>query len=423
MTLSCFDLGEQMISVDEARQALATLVERPLAIERIALAKAHGRLLAATLKAPINVPQNTNAAMDGVAIALAREGVGPKQTNWPVAGEVFAGQYRSESVPAGHCVRITTGAPLPPGTDTVVMSEQLRESLDEQPEHVIIESPELLKHGQHVRQAGEDIARGATALLAGSRLDAASLGLLASLGYAEVDVYQRPKVAIFSTGNEVTAPGEPLSKAGIYDANRFTLIGLLTESGAEVVDLGILPDDLNATKTALEQAAKQSDLVITSGGVSVGQADFTRDALEQLGRLAFWRVALRPGRPMACGWLGKTRTPFVGLPGNPVAVMVTFLQFVAPLLDQLCGQPIAPPRQFKAIADNRLKSRLNRTDFIRGIYHTDATGQLHVRSTGDQGSGILTSMVTANCLIELTDDQDGAQPGEVVCIQPLTGWL
>ncbi|WP_447044528.1 molybdopterin molybdotransferase MoeA [Vreelandella sp. H-I2] len=423
MTLSCFDLGEKMLSVDEARQALATLIEQPLGSEQIPLAQAHGRRLTTAIQAPINVPQNTNAAMDGVALALPRQGIGAKQTHWPLAGEVLAGQYRSELVPAGHCVRITTGAPLPPGTDTVVMSEQLREPSDEKPAHVIIESPELLKHGQHVRQAGEDIAIGETALHEGARLDAASLGLLASLGYAEVTVCRRPKVAIFSTGNEVTAPGEPLPKAGIYDTNRFTLMGLLTEQGAEVIDLGILQDDLDATKTALQQAAEQSDLVITSGGVSVGQADFTRTALEQLGRLAFWRVALRPGRPMACGWLGESRTPFVGLPGNPVAVMVTFLQFVTPLLDRLHGQPMSPPRRLHAIADHLLKSRLKRTDFIRGIYHTDNNGQLHVRSTGAQGSGILTSMVAANCLIELADDQDGAQPGEVVSIQPLTGWL
>lgn len=423
MTLSCFDLGEQMLSVDDARQALATLIERPLGSEHVPLAQAHGRRLAAAVQAPINVPQNTNAAMDGVALALPREGVGAKQTHWPLAGEVLAGQYRRELVPAGHCVRITTGAPLPPGTDTVVMSEQLREPLDDKPAHVIIESPELLKHGQHVREAGEDIAIGETALTAGARLDAASLGLLASLGHAEVGVYRRPKVAIFSTGNEVTAPGDPLPKAGIYDANRFTLIGLLAEQGAEVIDLGILPDDLDATKTALQQAAEKSDLVITSGGVSVGQADFTREALEQLGRLAFWRVALRPGRPMACGWLGEKQTPFVGLPGNPVAVMVTFLQFVTPLLKLLNGQSAVPPLRLHAISDNVLKSRLKRTDFIRGIYHTDVTGQLRVSSTGAQGSGILTSMVAANCLIELADNQDGAQPGEVVSIQPLTGWL
>ena len=421
MTLSCFDLGEQMLSVDDARQALATLITRPLASEQVALAQAHGRRLATDVKAPINVPQNTNSAMDGVALAWpdTREGLTPQQTTWPLAGDVFAGQYRSEPVPPGHCVRITTGAPLPPGTDTVVMREQLNEQL----EHVEIEAPEHIKRGQHVRQAGEDIAIGDTALCAGTRLDAAKLGLLASLGYAEITVYQRPQVAVFSTGNEVTAPGEALPKAGIYDTNRFTLAGLLAEHGADVIDLGILPDDLGAIKAALTQAAEQSDLVITSGGVSVGQADVTRDALEHLGRLAFWRVALRPGRPMACGWLGEKQTPFVGLPGNPVAVMVTFLQFVTPLLNLLHGQPATPPLRLHAITDNVLKSRLKRTDFIRGVYHTDAKGQLHVSSTGAQGSGILTSMVAANCLIELADNQDGAQPGDVVSIQPLTGWL
>ena len=422
MTLSCFDLGEQMLSVDEAREALATLIERPLGSEQIPLAQAYGRRLATAVQAPINVPQNTNAAMDGVALALAREGVGAKQTNWPLAGEVLAGQYRRELVPAGHCVRITTGAPLPPGTDTVVISEQLREPIDEQTEHVIIESPERLKHGQHVRQAGEDIALGDIALPAGTRLDAACLGLIASLGYADVAVYQRPKVAIFSTGNEVTPPGEALPHAGIYDTNRFTLIGLLAEQGAEVVDLGILPDDPAAIMHALADAALHSDLVITSGGVSVGHADFTRQALEELGQLAFWRVALRPGRPMACGSLGQSHTPFIGLPGNPVAVMVTFSQFVVPLLQRLQGQTPSPPARLTAIAETPLKSRLMRTDFLRGVYRCDPQGVLHVRTTGAQGSGILTSMVAANCLIELGDDQASAQPGETVSIQPLTGW-
>ncbi|QNI04233.1 molybdopterin molybdenumtransferase MoeA [Halomonas sp. SH5A2] len=415
MTLSCFELGEQMLSVDEARTALATLVERPLVSERVALTNAHGRRLAEDITATINVPQNTNAAMDGVALAWESSA----QTHWALAGDAFAGQAFTGRVAAGQCVRITTGAPLPPGTDTVIMREQLVEHHDS----VVIEAPERVKRGQNVRQAGEDIAIGDVALPAGTRLDAAALGLIASLGWAQVPVYQRPKVAIFSTGNEVTAPGDTLPGEGIYDANRFTLTGLLIEHGAEVIDLGILPDDLNALTDTLTDAAAKSDLVISSGGVSVGHADFTRDALEHLGRLAFWRVALRPGRPMACGWLGAARTPFVGLPGNPVAVMVTFLQFVVPLLQRLHDQPVTPPRRLQAIADDTLKSRFQRTDFIRGVYHNDREGRLHVRSTGAQGSGILTSMVAANCLIELADDQDGVQPGEVVSIQPLTDWL
>ncbi|KPQ27884.1 molybdopterin molybdotransferase MoeA [Halomonas sp. HL-93] len=415
MTLSCFELGEQMLSVEEARTALATLVERPVGSEQVALAEAHGRRLAEAITAAINVPQNTNAAMDGVALAWTQDA----PTDWALVGDAFAGQAFEGRVASGQCVRITTGAPLPPGTDTVIMREQL----SEHGSRVVIDAPERVKRGQNVRQAGEDITKGSIALPAGTRLDAAALGLIASLGWAEVSVYQRPKVAVFSTGNEVTAPGDALPGDGIYDANRFTLAGLLNEHGADVVDLGILPDDFNALTETLADAAARSDLVISSGGVSVGHADFTRAALEKLGRLAFWRVALRPGRPMACGWLGASRTPFVGLPGNPVAVMVTFLQFVVPLLQRLQGQPIHPPRRLQAIADETLKSRFQRTDFIRGVYHSDRNGQLHVRSTGAQGSGILTSMVAANCLIELADDQDGVQPGEVVSIQPLTEWL
>ncbi len=416
MSLSCFELGEQMLSVDAAREALTTLVGQPVAIETVALNQAYGRRLATDITAPINVPQNTNAAMDGVALAWPH--TQPTQTTWPIAGDAVAGQAFEGKVPFGYCVRITTGAPLPQGTDTIIMREQLAEHADS----VTIDTPSRVSHGQHVRQAGEDIAAGEVALKSGTRLDAAGLGLVASLGYADVRVFKRPNVAIFSTGNEVTAPGKALPSAGIYDANRFTLIGLLNEQGAKAIDLGILPDDPTAIQHALANAAQQCDLVITSGGVSVGHADYTRDALEQLGQLAFWRVALRPGRPMACGWLGESRTPFVGLPGNPVAVMVTFAQFVVPLLQRLQGQPPSSPRRLTAIAQAPLKSRLNRTDFIRGIYSSDAQGVLHVQSTGAQGSGMLTSMVAANCLIELGDDRDGAQPGEAVCIQPLTRW-
>ncbi len=254
---------------------------------------------------------------------------------------------------------------------------------------------------------------------AGNRLGAAELGLLASLGLAEASVHRRPRVAIFSTGDEVTAPGEPLPPAGIFDANRHTLAGLLAEQGAELIDLGILPDDRDAMVAALGDAAGRADMVITSGGVSVGHADFTRAALEAVGRLAFWRIAIRPGRPLACGLLGERGVPFLGLPGNPVAVMVTFLQFVAPLLSKLQGRPVREPLRLTAIADEALKSRLGRTDFLRGCYHADAEGRLHVRSTGAQGSGILSSMVAANCLIELTDEREGVAPGETVSIQPL----
>lgn len=409
-TLSCFELDDHTLSVSEARQTLLTLIEAPLGVERVALQDAHGRRLAERLNALINVPQNTNAAMDGIALAWQAERV-----HWPLAGRALAGQSFSGTLLPGQCVSITTGAPLPDGADTVIMGEQL----DIHSDHVTVHSPERVVLGQNVRQAGEDISQGSLALAAGERLDAARLGFVASLGTADVAVYRRPRVAIFSTGTEVTAPGDALPAAGIFDANRFTLNGLLREHGAEVVDLGILPDCPATLRQALEGAAASADLVLTSGGVSMGQADYTREALAELGQLAFWRVAMRPGRPLACGWLGATRTPFVGLPGNPVAAMVAFLQFVTPLLARLEGQPGDAPQRLVAIADEALASRANRCDFIRGVYTSDAQGQLRVRSTGAQGSGILTSMVNANCLIELPDTCAAVQPGDTVIIQPL----
>ncbi|MDX1467390.1 MAG: molybdenum cofactor synthesis domain-containing protein [Halomonas sp.] len=418
MTLSCFDLGERMLTVEEAGERLATLIEAPLPAERVALAELHGRVLAEDAVSPIDVPQNTNAAMDGIALAWPDDTARPGE--WRLVGEVLAGAFRGEPLDAGECVRITTGAPLPPGADTVIMREQLIEPRDDpHGERVVIDRPERVRRGQHVRRAGEDIPRGHRALHAGTRLGAAELGLLASLGLAEALVHRRPRVALFSTGDEVVAPGRPLPPAGIYDANRHTLAGLLAEQGAEPMDLGILPDDREAMEAALREAADTADMVITSGGVSVGQADFTRAALESVGRLAFWRIAIRPGRPMACGLLGERGVPFLGLPGNPVAVMVTFLQFVAPLLARLQGRGALGPRRLTAIADEALKSRLGRTDFLRGVFHAADDGRLHVCSTGAQGSGILSSMVAANCLIELADDREGAAPGEAVSIQPL----
>ncbi|TDO16736.1 MULTISPECIES: molybdopterin molybdotransferase MoeA [Halomonas] len=413
MTLSCFDLGERMLPVAEARARLVSLVETPLPAERAALGELHGRVLAEDIVSPIDVPQNTNAAMDGIALAWPADDERPDA--WRISGEVLAGSRRDEALAKHECVRITTGAPLPQGADTVIMLEQL----EARGETVVVHQPDGVRRGQHVRQAGEDIPRGRTALRAGTRLGAAELGLLASLGIAVAKVYRRPRVAIFSTGDEVTAPGEPLPSAGIFDANRYTLAGLLAEQGAELLDLGILPDDRQAMIAALTDAAGRADLVVTSGGVSVGHADFTRAALEAVGRLAFWRIAIRPGRPLACGLLGERDVPFLGLPGNPVAVMVTFLQFVVPLLFKLQGRPMHVPTRLIAVADESLTSRLGRTDFLRGRYHIDADGRLHVVSTGAQGSGILSSMVAANCLIELTDDLAGAAPGETVSIQPL----
>ncbi|UYG06097.1 gephyrin-like molybdotransferase Glp [Halomonas sp. M4R1S46] len=413
MTLSCFDLGERMLSPAEADAALAELVPTPLAVERVGLDALYGRVLAEDVVSPIDVPQNTNAAMDG--IALAWPVAGPPPETWRRVGEVLAGRAHGAALAPGDCVAITTGAPLPAGADTVIMREQLEATGPT----VCVQHPERVKRGQHVRQAGEDIARGQRALTAGTRIGAAELGLLASLGLAEVAVHRRPRVAVFSTGDEVTPPGEALPPAGIFDANRFSLAGLLREQGAELLDLGILADDRAATIAALRDAAERADLVITTGGVSVGQADFTRQALEEVGRLAFWRIAIRPGRPLACGQLGERAVPFLGLPGNPVATMVTFLQFVAPLLGRLQGRAEVAPRRLTALAETPLRSRTGRTDFLRGVTRCDEAGRLWVRDTGAQGSGILSSMVAADCLIELDARRDSVEAGEAVTIQPL----
>jgi molybdopterin molybdotransferase len=416
MSLSCFDLGERMLSVEEARRAILALADAPLGVETLPLADLHGRVLAEPAVAPGDVPPHTNAAMDGVALAWPMAGPWPE--SWRVVGRRLAGREEAPlpSLGPGDCVRITTGAAMPPQTDTVIMQEQLEETAGAS---LRVKDPDRVRSGQHVRQAGEDIPAGAIALPAGTRLSAAELGLLASLGLAEARVRCRPRVAIFSTGDEVTEPGVVRPARGLFDANRYSLQALVAEHGGEVLDLGILADDPQALGVALEQAAERADLVITSGGVSVGEADFTRAALASNGELEFWRIAIRPGRPLACGRLGAKGTPFLGLPGNPVAVMVTFLRLVVPLLGRLQGRSEAPDGPLTALAEHALRSRVGRVDYLRGVYRGDDQGRLWVRDTGAQGSGILSSMVRANCLIELPDDRDGAVPGEAVTVHPL----
>lgn len=414
MSLSCFELGERMLSVDEALAALRELAPQPLTAEWLPLAALSERVLADDALSPINVPQNTNAAMDGVALAWPET----PTTRFKLVGEVLAGAQFAGRLAPGDAVMITTGAPLPDGADTVIMREQLSVEQQGRQRWVDVQQAQTVRRGQNVRLAGEDIPRGACALTAGTRLRAQHLGLLASLGVAEARVFRRPRVAIFSTGDEVTAPGEALPSAGIFDANRFSLRGLLCALGCEVVDLGILADDRRRMCAELEQAAEQADMVLTSGGVSVGQADWIKAALAETGRLGFWRIAMRPGRPLAFGVLGAREVPFFGLPGNPVAVMVTFLQFVQPLLRTLQGELDWQPRRLTAIAQEPLRSRQGRVDYHRGVYTCDERGQLHVRTTGRQGSGILSSMVLANCLIEIEAARADVAPGDIVTLQP-----
>ncbi|WP_217555352.1 bifunctional molybdopterin-guanine dinucleotide biosynthesis adaptor protein MobB/molybdopterin molybdotransferase MoeA [Vibrio metschnikovii] len=407
---NCDTLSPASLSVEQGLEKILAAVSSLSDVESIAVSKSYGRVLAEPVFSPVNVPAYRNSAMDGYAIRsddLQRD-------HYTQVAQVMAGYRYTSPLALGECVKIMTGAAMPDNADTVVMREQ-----------AVVESSSIsfphasIQAGQHVRQAGEDIALGSRVFSSGQRVQSAEMGLLASLGMTEVSVFRRLTVAIFSTGDEVQAPGSQATPDTIFDANRFTLIGLLTHLGCRVIDLGILDDDQTLMTHALEQAANQADVVITSGGVSVGDADFIKSALNTLGHIDFWRINMRPGRPFAFGHV-STR-PFFGLPGNPVAVMVSFMQFVEPALRKMQGETDWQPLKIKAIASEELRSRQGRSEFSRGIYHIDDNGQLTVRTTGQQGSGILRSMSEANCLIEIEPAVDKVNIGESVTIIPLQG--
>ncbi|WP_332408285.1 bifunctional molybdopterin-guanine dinucleotide biosynthesis adaptor protein MobB/molybdopterin molybdotransferase MoeA [Vibrio metschnikovii] len=407
---NCDTLSPASLSVEQGLEKILAAVSSLSDVESIAVSESYGRVLAEPVFSPVNVPAYRNSAMDGYAIRnddLQRD-------HYTQVAQVMAGYRYTSPLALGECVKIMTGAAMPDNADTVVMREQ-----------AVVESSSIsfphasIQAGQHVRQAGEDIALGSRVFSSGQRVQSAEMGLLASLGMTEVSVFRRLTVAIFSTGDEVQAPGSQATPDTIFDANRFTLIGLLTHLGCRVIDLGILDDDQTLMTHALEQAANQADVVITSGGVSVGDADFIKSALNTLGHIDFWRINMRPGRPFAFGHV-STR-PFFGLPGNPVAVMVSFMQFVEPALRKMQGETDWQPLKIKAIASEELRSRQGRSEFSRGIYHIDDNGQLTVRTTGPQGSGILRSMSEANCLIEIEPAVDKVNIGESVTIIPLQG--
>ncbi|WP_432471022.1 bifunctional molybdopterin-guanine dinucleotide biosynthesis adaptor protein MobB/molybdopterin molybdotransferase MoeA [Amphritea sp. HPY] len=426
--LSCFDPavnGGAMLPVAESIERILSQLSWPQQNEEVALAEAVNRVLAQDQISTINVPQQTNSAMDGYAICAAalKEN---EQQSFKVVGQVFAGGSYPGTVSPGEAVEIMTGAPVPAGTDSIIM----REMTELQGDQMTFSGPVAV--GQHVRQRGEDISAGSAALSAGCLIRPQEQGLLASLGMQKVKVYRQLTVAVFSTGDEVVPQGQPLPENCIYDTNRFTLMGLLQRMGCKVIDLGIIEDNQQVMESTLSEAAGQADMVISSGGVSMGQADYIKLALQAVGEINFWRIAMRPGRPLAFGQLGSdtgtvagketgtdtSKTPFFGLPGNPVAVMVTFLQFVQPALRKMMGQRDWQPVRMTAVAEHTLKSRLNRIDYSRGIYRINDQGQLVVSSTGAQGSGILTSMVQANCLIEIGEPLAQVEAGQSVLIQP-----
>ncbi|MHC6798712.1 bifunctional molybdopterin-guanine dinucleotide biosynthesis adaptor protein MobB/molybdopterin molybdotransferase MoeA, partial [Vibrio antiquarius] len=406
----CDTLSPAFLSVVQGQEKILSLVNTVSEIEACKIENAYGRVLAEHIISPVNVPQYTNSAMDGYAIRSDDV----DRDSYQVIAEVMAGHAYDQPLEVGQAVKIMTGAPTPLNGDTVVMREQASQEGDK-----VTFNGANIKTGQNVRQAGEDLAIGSDVFTAGSRLSSPEMGMIASLGFGEANVFRKLKVAVFSTGDEVQAPGTEQKANSIYDSNRFTIMGMLEKLGCEILDFGILEDNEQLMIEALENASAQADVVMTSGGVSVGDADYIKLALDKLGQIDFWRINMRPGRPLAFGQINNK--PFFGLPGNPVAVMVSFINFVEPALRKMQGEQGWKPLKIHAIATENLRSRQGRTEFSRGIYELDETGRLTVRTTGKQGSGILRSMSEANCLIEISPAIDTVKAGESVTIIPLQG--
>ena len=407
----CFAFGGDLLSMTAALDFLGSRVEPVARPEAVPLKAAHGRILAATLAAPRDVPPNDNAAVDGYAVAFDDLAAGAT-TVLPVKGRAAAGHPLLERAERGTAVRIFTGAPMPAGLDTVLMQEDCSENSGS------VRIPPGIKRGANRRRAGEDVKAGATVLAAGQRLRAQEIGLAASMGFTALEVYRPLRVAIFSTGDEVRDPGQALPPGAIYDANRYVLHALLHGLGAAVTDLGILPDERPRITAALGDAAREHDLIVTSGGMSTGEEDHVKAAVEAQGQLHFWRLAIKPGRPVAMGQIG--RVPFIGLPGNPVAVMVTFLILARPLVLRLSGAQAAPPRRFAVTAGFDYKKRSNRCEYVRARLERSEDGGWVARKFPRDGAGILTSMVESDGLAEIGEGISRIEPGARIPFIPFS---
>ena len=397
-----------MLTLDQARNNMLEQLSFPTQIETLNLQQAANRICAEDVISPINIPSFDNSAMDGYAIRLADL---EKSLTLSVAGKSFAGIPFQGSWTALSAIRIMTGAMIPEGADAVVMQEQVNINEDG-----TITFSELPKINQNIRRIGEDVKKGDIVLTQGDELNAVSLPLLASLGISEVKCYHRLKVAILSTGDELVEVGKPLEIGQIYDTNRFTVKLLLEKLHCEVIDLGLLPDNEAEFEKAFISAQKQADLVITSGGVSVGEADFTKTVLEKVGEINFWKLAIKPGKPFAFGKLENAW--FCGLPGNPVSALVTFYQLVQPLIAKLQGQKRwKNPARFSAIASTNLKKAPGRLDFQRGFYHINSQGQIEVKPVGFQGSHLFSAFIKSNCFIVLEQERGNVSAGEHVTIE------
>jgi molybdopterin molybdotransferase len=427
----------QALSADMVLAFLNKLVEPVADIDSLGVFESLGRVLAQDIISPISVPPHDNSAMDGYAFDGSELGTA-SSLQLKVAGTAMAGKAWVGTVMAGECVRIMTGAIMPAGLDTVVPQEFT------QAQDGIVTFPAIgLKPGDNRRKLGEDLMQGQPALQKGELLTPAALGLVASLGITVVPVYRRVKVAYFSTGDEILSLGEPAREGAVYDSNRYTVFGLLTRLGCEVIDMGVVRDQPEALEAAFVQAALCSDAIITSGGVSVGEADYTKAMMKKLGDVAFWRIAMRPGRPMAVGHILRDKlasspyktsanssekqselngsTVLFGLPGNPVAVMVTFLAFVRPALLRMMGCTTSAPPLLKAHSLEAIRKKPGRTEYQRGTVCTAPDGTLQVKTTGNQGSGVLSSMVQANGLILLHHAQGNVAAGEAVDVMMFDG--
>jgi molybdopterin molybdotransferase len=436
----------QALAAGDVNQFLAKLVEPVMETEQVGIFDALGRVLAADVVSPLSVPPHDNSAMDGYAFdgALLTE----KPLLLQLAGTAFAGKAWQGSAGPGQCVKVMTGAIMPAGMDTVVPLEMALQAGDQ-----ISVPASTVQRGDNRRLCGEDIAQGQTALYRGDRITPAALGLAASLGIASLPVVRKLRVAYFSTGDEILSVGEAPREGAVYDSNRYTVFGLLTRLGVEVIDLGVVRDDPALLEATFVRAAAEADAIITSGGVSVGEADYTKSMMKKLagdvGGVAFWRIAMRPGRPMAVGRIAKpAATPvsaeiqgknadgqrgiipdsyqkqsavLFGLPGNPVAVMVTFLAFVRPALLKMMGASVTIPPLLRARSLEPLRKKPGRTEYQRGTVSTAADGTLQVVTTGNQGSGVLSSMVQANGLIVLHHGQGNVEVGEEVDVMMFEG--
>jgi molybdopterin molybdotransferase len=407
----CFAFSGPLLPVADAERLIAERVTPVSGCEAVPLRQAAGRVLADNIVAPVGLPPFDNSAVDGYAVR-ADDLKGESESRLLVVDRAAAGHAATRALKPGEAIRIFTGAPMPAQADTVFMQEDCRV------EGGFVFVPAGLKRGSNRRLAGEDVQAGATALPAGRRLSVQHVALAAALGVAKLSVRRRVRVALFSTGDEIVEPGSRLSSAALYDSNRYLLAGLIAHSGAQISDLGILTDDAQKLAHAVRAAAADHDLVLTSGGVSTGETDHVRTAIESIGRIVFWRVAIKPGRPVAMGVIAGTRggegTAFVGLPGNPVAVFVTFVRVVRPLLLQLAGALPEPLIAMPARAAFSYRKRKGRREYVRVALRTAPDGAVEAIKHAQDGAGVLTSLTETDGLVELSEEMTTVEPGSTV---------